>query len=137
MAEMTFLKSKLDWEELRTNVAALALHRDLLQLRCEDRTFSRQDAANLFGAVIGPEALVLRWLYNNSADRLLLINLGRELNWKPAAEPLIAPPTAFDWALCWSSEDLKYGGSGTPPMGGMEWTVPAHAAVVLQPTTIR
>ena len=65
-------------------------------------------------------------------DRLLVVNLGREQWLDPAPEPLLAPPRGKAWQLLWSSEDPRYGGSGTPPLDTEEgWRIPGHAAVVL------
>ena len=53
------------------------------------KTMPRQNIHDAIeGAVIGPEALVLRWLDESDDDRLLLFNLGRDFDWHPVAEPL-------------------------------------------------
>ena len=57
------------------------LHRDLIRLRREDAVFSRQDRRAIEGAVIGPEAFVLRWCDDEGDDRLMLFNLGRDFDW--------------------------------------------------------
>jgi len=67
-------------------------------------------------------------------DRLLVVNLGRELHYDPAPEPLLAPPLGTLWNVLWSSENPRYGGSGTAPLDSDEnWRIPGHAAVVLAP----
>lgn len=128
----TFEASKLDWSEAETNHQGLALHKDLLRLRREDPIFSRQDHNIMHGAVIGPEALLLRWLDPQGDDRLILMNLGRDLIWQPASQPLVAPP-ARGWKILWSSEDPKYGGTGTALLDMKHLRVPGHALVVLAP----
>jgi hypothetical protein len=36
--------------------------------------------------------------------------------------------------MLWSSEDLRYGGTGTPPAYGEEnWRLPGRVAIVMQP----
>ena len=45
------------------------------------------------GAVLGPDAFVLRFLARDGDDRLLLVNLYRDLVLEPAPEPLLAPPS--------------------------------------------
>ena len=36
--------------------------------------------------------------------------------------------------MLWSSEDCRYGGSGTPPLETrLNWIIPGHAAVALRP----
>ena len=66
-----------------------------------------------------------------SDDRLLIVNLGADLDRNSLAEPLVAPPAACGWSLEWSSEDTAYGGSGTRniwPDG--KWSLPSETAVV-------
>jgi maltooligosyltrehalose trehalohydrolase len=130
--ESTFLECKINWDEMDRNGDVLRLHRDLIRLRREDRVFARQDRRAIEGSVIGPEALLLRWLDEEGDDRLLALNLGRDFIWYPIAEPLLAPPTGRQWALLWSSDEPRYGGMGTPPFDKKSWPVPGHAAVVFR-----
>jgi maltooligosyltrehalose trehalohydrolase len=70
----------------------------------------------------------------SGADRLLIVNLGRDLALDSAPEPLLAPPENMSWAIFWSSEDPRYGGSGTAPFDNEKpKIVPAHSAVVVTP----
>jgi maltooligosyltrehalose trehalohydrolase len=133
-APETFARSKLDLAERQRHAAIYALHYDLLQLRREDSVFRAQRHGGLDGAVLGPEACVLRYFGARGDDRLLLVNLGRDLHLHPAPEPLLAPPEGMRWQLLWSSEDPRYGGGGTAPLEDEEnWHIPGHAAVVLRP----
>jgi maltooligosyltrehalose trehalohydrolase len=68
-------------------------------------------------------------------DRLLIVNLGRDLQYNPAPQPLLAPPPDCEWELIWSTEDPKYGGLGTPPPETIEfnWRIPATSALVFKP----
>jgi maltooligosyltrehalose trehalohydrolase len=85
--------------------------------------------------VLAPEAFVARFFGNGGDDRLLLVNLGRDLHLDPAPEPLLAAPEGRAWEILWSSEDPRYGGCGTAPLEGEEnWHIPGHAGVVLRPT---
>jgi maltooligosyltrehalose trehalohydrolase len=130
----TFERSKLDWVEAERNAETLLLHRDLLRMRRHDEIFSRQDATMLEGAVIGPDAFLLRWCDVHDDDRLLIVNMGRDFHWRPVAEPLIAAPAGTQWRLMWSSDDPRYGGSGTAVLNIKQWNIPGHAAVVLRPS---
>ena len=87
------------------------------------------------GAVLGPEALVLRWFGPDGDDRLLLVNLGTELRLEVAPEPLLAPPAGKCWQVVWSSEDPRYGGGGTPPpeSEAYNWRLNGHSAVAMAP----
>lgn len=133
----TFRVSILDWEERARNKQVVALHRDLLRLRRETSAFRRQAPRGVDGLVLGPEGFGLRFFDDAGDDRLLLVNLGSDLNLVSIADPLVAPPFAHVWGLEWSSEHPTYGGGGTAPVehrGG--WTVPGHAAVVLRPVPV-
>lgn len=131
----TFQRCKLDLSERERHADAYALHRDLLKLRREDPVFRSQAAWGLDGAVLGDEAFVLRFFGEGGDDRLLLVNLGRDLPLPAASEPLLAPPEGRSWEILWSSEDPRYGGSGTAPLEVEEgWRIPGQAAVVLRPS---
>lgn len=130
----TFELCKLDFEERRTHAHIYQLHVDLLRLRRQDPVFRAQEPRGVDGAVLGSEAFVLRFFGPAGDDRLLLINLGRDLNLDPSPEPLLAPPENKIWKCYWSSEDPLYGGTGTAPLEeGTPWRIPGHAAVVMFP----
>jgi len=74
---------------------------------------------------------LLRFLGNAGDDRLLLVNLGRDLEWRPMAEPLLVPPTGSEWRLLWSSDSPRYGGLGTAQVDPRSWYLHGHAAIVL------
>jgi maltooligosyltrehalose trehalohydrolase len=130
----TFERSKLDFAEREKHAPIYRLHKDLLRLRREDGVLGAR-RARVEGAVLAEEALVLRFFGAQPGDdRLLLVNLGAELNLAPAPEPLLAPVERKLWELLWSSEDPLYGGGGTAPLDGSEnWRIPGQAAVVMRP----
>jgi maltooligosyltrehalose trehalohydrolase len=132
----TFRRCQLDHAEREANADAYALHRDLLRLRREEPAFRAQQPGGVDGAVLGPEAFVLRFFAEDDAnDRLLIVNLGALLRLQAAPEPLLAPPASRRWELFWSSEDPKYGGSGAPPLAeDGPWELPGQASLVLRPT---
>jgi len=114
----TFAACALDHCERAANAPAVRLHRDW----------------GVDGAVLGPEAFLLRWFGPGGGDRLLLVNFGRDLHLRAAPEPLLAPPEGGAWRLLWSSEDPAYGGAGTPPPERDDgWHLPGHAAILLEP----
>jgi maltooligosyltrehalose trehalohydrolase len=128
----TFEKCKLDHAESETHSSAVALHRDLLRLRRDDPVFRAQRSDWLHGAVIGASAFVLRFFGGRLGDRLLVVNLGHDLNLCPAPEPLLAPPEGDHWKVLWSSEDPAYGGCSYSPVDARErWSVCGESAVVL------
>ncbi|HUQ27674.1 MAG TPA: malto-oligosyltrehalose trehalohydrolase [Usitatibacter sp.] len=111
----TFERCRLDLSERERNHEAYALHVDLLALRREDPVFRAQRAVD--GAVLRDAAFAVRFS-SEAGDRLLLVNLGNDLDLTRAAEPLLAPLQGKPWKLAWSSEDARYGGEGTPAMPG-------------------
>ncbi len=130
----TFEVCKLDHAERERHGEAYALHKDLLRLRREDPVFRAQRAGAVDGAVLSDRAFVLRFFGGAAGDRLLLVNLGRDLHLDPAPEPLLAPPQGACWEILWSSEDPRYGGTGTfLPDTSENWRIPGHAAVALAP----
>jgi maltooligosyltrehalose trehalohydrolase len=131
----TFEKCKLNFAERIKNGHIYALHRDLLALRKNQPVFSRQDR-HFDGAILGPEAFVVRFFSDDyQDDRLLMVNLGTDLNLTPSPFPLLGQSANMEWAILWSSEDPSYGGDGTAPFDSdSNWAIPGHAAIVLQPS---
>ncbi|MDT5294726.1 MAG: maltooligosyltrehalose trehalohydrolase [Acidobacteriota bacterium] len=129
----TFERCKLDFAERETHRGMYELHRDLLRLRRTDAVFGAQEPRGVDGAVLDHEAFVLRFFGGEAAgDRLLFVNLGPDLNFNPAPEPLLAPPAGKLWSLIWSSEDWRYGGGGTPrPETKHNWCLPGHSAFAM------
>jgi maltooligosyltrehalose trehalohydrolase len=132
---MTFVRSKLDPQERRAHREEYHLHRDLLHIRREDRVFARQASGAVDGEIVGLEAFVLRFFGEEEGDdRLLVVNLGRDVRLNPAPLPLLAPPRDRRWEIFWTSEDARYGGWGTPPLETEDnWRLQGEAAVILKP----
>ncbi|MDD1621045.1 MAG: malto-oligosyltrehalose trehalohydrolase [Methylococcaceae bacterium] len=132
----TFTTSKLDLNERNLHQEAYALHCDLLSLRRNDPVFkSSQQSNRIDGAVLSQDAWVIRFFGENPGDdRLLLVNLSRDLHLVPAPEPLLAAPKGCVWDAMWFSDDPRYGGMGMPPwpMKGL-WYLQGESAVVLHP----
>ncbi|MBI2824974.1 MAG: malto-oligosyltrehalose trehalohydrolase [Planctomycetia bacterium] len=133
--EGTFERSKLDWAERDAHAEAVALCRDLIRLRREDPIFRAQRADWVDGAVLGAEAFVLRYQSDTGDARLVVVNLGRDLD-AEQAEPLLAAPDGKDWTLLWASEAPCYGGSGVAHFDARQWRLPGHATLVLAPSPV-
>jgi maltooligosyltrehalose trehalohydrolase len=115
------------------------MHKDLLKVRREEPVFQAQKTGIADGAVLADEAFLLRFfggiIGKPGDDRLLIVNLGRDLKLEPAPEPLLAPVEGGKWEVQWSSESPQYGGNGTPDVdSGCGWKIPGHAAVLLRPS---
>lgn len=126
-----FERSKLDWSEPEKHAPFCRLHSDLLRLRREDVVFSAQARNRLDGAVLGPDAHVLRYYEAAGRDRLVVVNLGADLHMVPSPEPLLAPDPIGEWKLIWSSNHPRYGGPGTVnPLTEKGWHIPAESTTV-------
>jgi maltooligosyltrehalose trehalohydrolase len=132
-APETFERCKLDFSERETHAPAYQFVKDLLKLRRDDPVFRAQQFDGADGAVLGEHAFVLRFFADDDLDRLLLMNFGRDLHLVVCPEPLLAPPEQARWRVALSTEDPKYGGTGTGPVETAEegWRIPGEAAVVL------
>jgi maltooligosyltrehalose trehalohydrolase len=132
----TFLACKLNFGDRESHFQTYALHKDLLELRRRDPALGAQRADRMEGAVLDADCFLMRFLPASGDDRLLLVNFGRDLQFNPAPEPLLAPPAHRRWETIWSSEDPKYGGGGTPPLCCDEiWRIPGEAAVWMVPVS--
>jgi maltooligosyltrehalose trehalohydrolase len=129
----TFRRSVLDLGERRRHASIYALHRDLLKLRRTDPVLG-QRPCRIDGAALTDEAWMLRFFAESGADRLLIVNLGRDLLLGPAPEPLLAPVEGQAWRLLWSSEAPAYGGSGGPAQDAAgDWLISGQSAIILVP----
>jgi maltooligosyltrehalose trehalohydrolase len=131
--EATFERSRLDPAERTRHGHWLDLHRDLIRLRRHDPVILHAGRQRPDGAVIAPHAFVLRYQGGADGDRLLVVNLGSDLDLVPLPEPLVAPPFGSHWTLQWSSEAPQYGGNGTAPIDpDARMHVQADSAVLLR-----
>jgi maltooligosyltrehalose trehalohydrolase len=129
----TFERSKLDPPDPGFEDPLLDLYRDLLRLRRDDPVISQQERVNLDGGVLAERAFLIRWFDAQHGDRLLLVNLGDEIELRPAPEPLLAPPRNASWEFAWSSDDPRYAGPGAiDPSTADYWRVPAESATLLR-----
>ncbi|MFO0890494.1 MAG: malto-oligosyltrehalose trehalohydrolase [Isosphaeraceae bacterium] len=128
----SYLSSKLEDPGDYSRNPTFLLFRDLLKLRREDPVFRLQHSDRIHGAVLGPEAFAVRFLGEENDDRLIVVNLGRDLYPTSNSEPLLAPPPEKQWSSLWFSEHPRYGGSGIPPYEPEQpWILPGHCALVL------
>ena len=101
-------------------------------MRRSDPVFARPRKRGMDGAVLSEQAFVLRFFGDGNDDRLMIVNLGRDLTLPGVAEPLLAPASGKHWSLLWTSDDVRYGGCGTPaPDHDGGWFIPGEAAIVL------
>jgi len=133
----TFEQCKLDWTERQTHAPAYQLCKDLLRVRRTDAAFQQGARRLVDGAVLGREALALRYFLHDGSDRLLLVNWGRDLHLQSMPEPILAPPWNRTWNVALSTEMPDYDGLGVADLEVKDdgWRIPGEAAlwIVSQP----
>jgi len=131
----TFERCRLRWEERAAHTEHLRLYEELLAMRRGDEAFRQQRPGAVDGAVLAEAAFVLRFATPAPHDeRLLVVNLGSDLIAGSFAEPLVAPPAGCTWQMRWSSEHVRYGGSGAYEIATADgWRIPGQSATVLAP----
>jgi maltooligosyltrehalose trehalohydrolase len=128
----TFRRCKLDFSERKKHAQTYAMHKDLLRLRREDPVFRSQRPGGVDGAVFSESAFVIRFFGAAGEDRLLLVNLGNDLQLTVVSEPLLAPLEGRTWRLLWSTESPRYATGSTPAVEtDAGWHLPGESAVVL------
>ena len=126
-------RCKLDFTERGSHAGIYDMHRDLLRLRRDDPVIAGRAPAGWTAPYLVRAPSSLRF-FGEKEDRLLLLNLEIELHLDPAPEPLLAPLEGCTWEVMWSSENLRYGGSGMPAIYSEEnWRLPGRAAILLRP----
>lgn len=126
----TVVRSTLDFSECARNVAPLRLFRDLIRMRRQDPVLNRRPLLGFDGATLTENAFVLRWYTEAGNDRLLVVNLGAQIDRSAIAEPLLAAPAGRIWRMIWSSNEPQYGGLGTLVPGQSDgWQFDAESTV--------
>jgi len=131
----TFERSRLDLSEREEHAEHYRLYHDLIVLRRCDPVLA-PGTARVDGAVLSDDAFVLRFIAADGDDRLLVVNLGSDLELDVVPEPLLAPPAPdrdTGWRRLWHSEDACYGGIGAAPLESDNgtWRIPAESATLL------
>jgi len=131
----TFEACKLDWAEREQNQEIVNLYRDLIGLRTECLSPVSGAITGIDGSVLGGSAFLLRYFAVDAGDeRILVVNLGKDLTVDSRADPLLAPPADRQWCLRWSSEDFRYGGSGIRAVDLRgRTTITAESAILFVP----
>ncbi len=129
---ITFMKSKLLAEEIKTDTPIYYLFEDLIKLRKTDPVFKNIHTCHLDGAVLGSDSFIIRYFDKKEGDRLLIVNFGPDYYFNPCPEPLLAPLLENEFEILWSSESPRYGGEGTAPINTPHWKILGHSAILLK-----
>jgi maltooligosyltrehalose trehalohydrolase len=107
-----FEASRLDHAFDPTVDPCWRMYRDLTTLRRNDAALG-QHAKRLAGSTLDEHTLLLRYIGHAAhEDRLVIVNLERDVDVACVPDPLVAPPELFEWSVLWCSEDRAYGGVG-------------------------
>ncbi|HUQ72490.1 MAG TPA: malto-oligosyltrehalose trehalohydrolase [Planctomycetaceae bacterium] len=130
----TFQRCKLDFAERESHAALYQFTKDLLALRQTEPCFRSVTRRAIDGAVLGAQAFLLRYFMRDGLDRLLVVNLGRDLHLNTAPEPLLGSLPDAPWKIVLSTDEPAYGGGGVGPVETEDagWRIPGEAAVFLK-----
>ena len=133
----SFDRCKLNFEERSLHAAEYQMTKDLLALRRSGAGFQPRSRHHVDGAVLDSQAFVLRYFLEDHPDRLIVVNLGRDLELKTVPEPLLAPPFGMSWNVIFSTEECHYGGNGVraPEEEAGGWFLSGESLVVLEGQT--
>ncbi|HET6314790.1 MAG TPA: malto-oligosyltrehalose trehalohydrolase [Chloroflexia bacterium] len=115
-AASTFMASKLNWHEVEEGEHGqiLALYRELLRLRGSLPAFKERSRANFRSSQVAANAIAMRYLSPTGTDDLLVVvNLRGDLELDFAGAEIMQPPEGQRWQVVLSTEDSRFGGSGS------------------------
>jgi maltooligosyltrehalose trehalohydrolase len=128
----TFCACKIDWKPSPAAEMARRLHGDLLVRRRSDAVLAEVGTTAVKVASSTPAEGVVLVRYSSAAgERLVLVNLEREVRLR-MNDPLLAPPPTQTWDVAWCSEGAEYGGTGFRRLvEDGRWLLQAHCAWLL------
>lgn len=127
----TFIQCKLNPKDLESGYEINLLFTHLIKLRQYDTVLKKMQRLRIDGAVLGNDCFLIRY-FGKSEDRILIVNFGSDFHFDPSPEPLLAPRKNGQITVCWSSESVEYGGSGTPPINIPYWKFIGHSAILIR-----
>ncbi|MDG5815224.1 alpha-amylase family glycosyl hydrolase [Chitinispirillales bacterium ANBcel5] len=129
-----FEDCKLNLRERSLHGEWYRFHCDMIQIRKEDPIFKDHNRERIDGALLSAEAFVIRYFgADNTGDRLLIINMGKDAHIQTSPEPLTAPPSGKKWTQVCYSEDPVFGGNGAQPLYNKgTWSICGQAAYYLK-----
>ena len=132
MDRNSFEICKLNLHEREKNLEIYTMYKDLIKVRKKLIEMDFQGIGRADGAILTEDCFLIRYFLDDY-EKLLIINLEKDINLNPAPEPLLAPPEGMNWEIEFSTEDPKYGGCGTPPLDTDDgWQILSYSAVLLK-----
>ncbi len=112
--EATFLRSKLQWDELAEapHAGVLALYRELLALRRTSPALRARGRDGFAVVALGDCALALRREAADGDALLAVVHFGGSLHLDVAGTSVTRAPAGRRWARVLSTEERRFGGSG-------------------------
>lgn len=135
--ELTFLRSKLQWDELSLprHRHALQLYRELLKLRRNSRNIRRRTRDNCRVELLGTGVVGILFQETVHSGLLVLIDLHGGHEWEMAGHPFAQLPPSWMWRSFFSSNELRFGGAGSPSLASTStrFTFDQPELIVLEP----
>lgn len=118
--ETTFLRSKLNWEELRSqpHAGVLALYQELLRIRRANAVF-RPVRRGTWQVEIVQEHLLAMRLHGDDGQWLVLCDLRGGHSYKVDGEEFLRPPEGRSWELVLATDERRFGGERAEIPKGM------------------
>lgn len=139
--ELTFIRSKLQWDEsgLLRHGHTLALYRDLLKLRRETPAIRNRDRKNCRVELLGDGIVGIRFQDTAHSGLLVLIDLQGGHRWTVAGDPFARLPSGWSWQRMLSTNDSRFGGDGSSALDPGAAKVLFHQpeTILLQPAQVR
>jgi maltooligosyltrehalose trehalohydrolase len=137
--EVSYRTCRINWCGHPGSEEARLLYTDLLSLRRSDAVLSGLGTPATQIATSAPTQDVVLLRYSaGDEERLILVNLGREMTLR-MNDPLLAPPSRQRcWTMTWCSERAVYGGTGVAAIAQEgSWTLQANCAWMFRTEPIR
>ncbi|RYD70903.1 MAG: DUF3459 domain-containing protein, partial [Verrucomicrobiaceae bacterium] len=112
-SEATFLRSKLNWDELKQqpHAGTLALYKELLKIRRDHSAFRPVTRDSWSVTILQENVLALR-LRDAQSEWLVLCDLRGGHSYATEKEEFLRLPSGQSWQLVTATNDKRFGGSG-------------------------
>lgn len=116
--EVTFLRSKLQWDEisLAPHAQTLKLYQELIRLRLTTPGVLNRNRENCRVALLGDGVAGIRFQESAHSGFLLLVDLQGGHQWESSGDPFAELPKGWTWQPFFSSNEERFGGDGSPAL---------------------
>jgi len=117
-AESTFLRSKLQWDEIADpkHSKILLLYKELLQLRATSAPILKRTRDTVRVHTLGNGLIGLGFQDTFHSGLVVLINLDGEHRWEMGDDPFLQLASGWVWRPFLSTNEPRFGGDGLPAL---------------------